>query len=127
MVLRNYLEVDASQKAIGMALMQSVQNEYESGAIDGQHEDCVEASVNDCGKPNIPSDPLPAAYGSKTLTDTEGRYANIECELLGVVASMEKFHTFCYGQTTMVLSDHRPLTSIVRKDLVNAPPRLQRL
>ena len=40
---------------------------------------------------------------------------------------MEKFHTFCYGQSTIVLSDHKPLTSIVRKDLVNAPPRLQRL
>ena len=40
---------------------------------------------------------------------------------------MEKFHTFCYGQSTIILSDHKPLTSIVRKDLVNAPPRLQRL
>ena len=121
------MEVDASQKAIGMALMQSVQNEHESEAIDGQHEDWVEASVNDCGKPNIPSDLLPVAYSSKTLTDAEGRYANIEHELLGVVAGIEKFHTFCYGRSTIFLSDHKPLTSIVRKDLVNAPPRLQRL
>ena len=59
------------------------------------------------------------------FTDTESRYANIERELLGVVAGMEKFHTFCYGQSTIVLSDHKLLTSIVRKDLVNAPPRLQ--
>ena len=73
--------------------MQSVQNEHESEAIDGQHEDWVEASVNDCGKPNIPNDLLPVAYGSKTLTDAEGRYTNIEHELLGVVAGMEKFHT----------------------------------
>ena len=122
-----YLEVDASQRAIGMALMQSVQNEHESEAIDGQHEDWVEASVNDCGKPNIPTDLLPVAYGSKTLSDAEGRYTNIECELLGVVASMEKFHTFCYGRSTIILSDHKLLTSIVRKDLVNAPPRLQQL
>ena len=120
-----YLEVDASQKGIGMALMQSVQKKHESKAIDGQHEDWVEASVNDCGKPNIPTDLLPVAYGSKTLIDAEGRYANIEHELLGVVAGMEKFHTFCYGQSTIILSDHKLLTSIVRKDLVNAPPRLQ--
>ena len=120
-----YLDVDASQKAIGMALIQSVQNEHESKAIDGQHEDWVEASVNDCGKPNIPTDLLPVAYGSKTLTDAEGRYANIEHELLGVVAGMEKFHRFCYGWSTIILSDHKLLTSIVRKDLVNAPPRLQ--
>ena len=110
-----YLEVNASQKAIGMALMQSVQNEHK---IDGQHEDWVEASVNDCGKPSIPSDLLPVANGSKTLTDTESCYANIACELQGVVASMEKFHTFCYGRSTTVLSNHKPLTSIVRKDLV---------
>ena len=70
---------------------------------------------------------MPVAYGSKILTDAEGRYANIEHELFGVVAGIEKFHTLCYGRSTIVLSDHKPLTSIVRKDLVNAPPRLQRL
>ena len=75
----------------------------------------------------IPNDLLPVAYGSKTLTDAEGRYANIECELLGVVASIEKFHTFSYGRSAIILSNHKPLTSIVRKDLVNAPRRLQRL
>ena len=68
---------------------------------------------------------MPVAYGSKTLTDAEGRFANIEHELLGVVASMEKSHTFCYRRSTIILSDHKPLTSIVRKGLVNAPPRLQ--
>ena len=52
-VLRNYLEVDASQKAIGMALMQSVQ-EHESEAIDGQHQNHVEVSVNDWEKPLFP-------------------------------------------------------------------------
>ena len=44
-----------------------------------------------------------------------------------MVAGVEKFHTFCYGQSTIVLSDHKPLTSIMKKDLVNTPPRLQRL
>ena len=110
-----------------MALMQSVQNERESEAIDGQHEDWVEACVNDCGKPNIPTDLLPVAYGSKTLSDAERRYANIECELLGVVTGLEKFHTFCYRWSSIILSDYKLLTSIVRKDLVNAPPRLQQL
>ena len=41
-----YLEVDESQKAIGMALLQSVQHELESEAIVGQHQNWVEASVN---------------------------------------------------------------------------------
>ena len=99
-----YLEVNASQKAIGMVLMQSVQNEHESKAIDGQHQNQVEASVNDCEKTIIPSDLLPVTFGSKTLTDAEERYANTECELLGVVAEIEKFHTFCYGRSTIIIS-----------------------
>ena len=44
-----------------------------------------------------------------------------------MVAGIEKFHKFCYERSTMVLSDHKCLTSIVKKDLLNAPPRLQRL
>ena len=122
-----YLEVDASQKAIGMALLQSVQNKHESEANNGHQENWVEASVNDCEKTIIPNDLLPVAYGSKTLTDAEGQYANTEHELLGVVARVGKFHTFCYGRSTIILSNHKPLTSIVREDLVNAPPRLQGL
>ena len=78
-------------------------------------------NVNDCEKTTIPDDLLLVAYNSKTLTDTESQYANIEHELLGVVARVEKFHTFCYRWSTKVLSDHKPLPSIVQKDLVNAP------
>ena len=122
-----YLEVNASKRAIGMALLQTVQSEHESEATDGLQESQVETNVNDPQKTIVPDDLLPVAYSSKTLTDTKGQYANIELELLGMVARMEKFHTFCYGQSTIILSDHKPLTSIVRKDLVNTPPRLQQL
>ena len=107
-----YLEVDTSQKAIGMALLQSVQEDSES-KVDGCQQNQVETNVNDCEKNIIPDDLLPVAYGSKTLTDTKSQYANIEHELLGVVAGVEKFHTFCYGQSTIVLSNHKPLASIV--------------
>ena len=122
-----YMEVNASQKAIGVVLLQSVQEEHESKANNGHQQNQVEVSVNDCEKSIIPNDLLPVAYGSKTLTDAEWWYANIEHELLDVVAGVEKFHTFCYERSTIVLSYHKPLTSIVRKDLVNAPPRLQQL
>ena len=44
-----YLEVDASQKAIGMALLQSVQEGCESKA-DGCQQNWVKANVNDCEK-----------------------------------------------------------------------------
>ena len=71
-----YLEVNASQKAIGMTLLQSVQEGCESKA-NGCQQNWVEASVSDCEKTIIPNDLLPVAYGSKTLTDAESWYANI--------------------------------------------------
>ena len=68
----------------------------------------------------------PIAYGSKTLTEAETRYANIEYELLGVVGTWEKFHYFTFGREVRILTDHKPLIAISKKALVNAPPRLQR-
>ena len=41
---------------------------------------------------------LPIAYASKSLTDTEKRYANIEHELLACVFGAERFHTYVYGK-----------------------------
>ena len=67
------------------------------------------------------------AYGSKTLTSAETRYANIERELLGVVGALEKFHYFTFGRPVVILTDHKPLIAISKKALINAPPRLQRL
>ena len=96
-----YLETDASSVAIGMALLQSKMNDRESL--------------------------YPIAYGSKTLTNAETRYANNEHELLGVVGALEKFHYFTFGQQVTVLTDHKPLITISKKSLVNAPPHHQRL
>ena len=67
----------------------------------------------------------PIAYGSKTLTEAETRYANIEHELLGVVGSLEKFHYYTFGRPVTVLTDHKPLIAISKKALVNVPPTLQ--
>ena len=40
----------------------------------------------------------PIAFASKSLMDTETRYANIERELLAIVFGCEKFHTYLYGR-----------------------------
>ncbi|XP_054769307.2 uncharacterized protein K02A2.6-like [Lytechinus pictus] len=69
----------------------------------------------------------PVAFASKALTDTESRYANIEREMLAVVFGCTRFHTYVYGAKFTVESDHKPLESIHRKNLANAPPRLQRM
>ena len=67
------------------------------------------------------------AYASKTLTDTETRYSNIEREMLAIVFGIQRFHTFLYGRYFTVASDHKPLSTITAKPINSAPARLQRM
>ena len=69
----------------------------------------------------------PIAYTSRALTKTEKNYAQIEKELLAVVFGMEKFHQYTYGRKTYVHSDHKPLESLYKKPLFDAPKRLQQM
>ena len=72
-------------------------------------------------------DGRPVAYASKTLTETEQNYANIEREMLAIVFALERFHHYCYGREVTIESDHKPLESITKKKLTTAPPRLMRM
>ena len=69
----------------------------------------------------------PIAYASKSLTDTETRYTNIERELLAIVFTCQQFNTYVLGRPFIVESDHKPLEMIHQKSLASAPPRLQRM
>ena len=72
-------------------------------------------------------DGRPIAFASRTLTDTESRYAQIEKEMLALTYGLEKFNQYTYGRHVNVITDHKPLVSIVTKPLVKAPKRLQSL
>ena len=69
----------------------------------------------------------PIAYASKSLTDTETRYANIERELLAIVFACQRFNTYVLGRPFTVESNHKPLEMIHQKSLASAPSRLQRM
>ena len=69
----------------------------------------------------------PTAFASKTLTDMETRYANIEYKCLSVVFGLETFHTYIYGRHITVFNDYKPLEMITKKPIHAAPPRLQRM
>ena len=88
------LEVDASPKGLGCALVQQ-------------------------GKP--------VAFGSKTLTECQSRYSNIEREMLAVVYGIQRYHTFLYARPFTIITDHKPLVSICTKPIHAAPPRLQNM
>ncbi|GFS23916.1 transposon Ty3-I Gag-Pol polyprotein [Elysia marginata] len=86
----------------------------------------VDSSLTGIGAALL-QDGKPIAFASKSMTDTESRYANIERELLAVVFALERFHTYIYGKAVLVQSDHKPLENIQHKNLSKAPPRLQRM
>ena len=67
----------------------------------------------------------PIAFASKALTETECQYANIEREMLAAVFGAERFHTYDYGGSFTIKSDHKLLESISRKNLADTPAWLQ--
>ena len=68
----------------------------------------------------------PIAFASKSLMDTETRYANIERELLAIIFACQHFSTYLLGRSFIAESDYKPLEMIAMKNLVNVPPHLQR-
>ena len=70
----------------------------------------------------------PVAYASKSLTACQQNYAQIEKEMLAIVFGCTKFHDYIYGLPDVdVETDHKPLESILKKPLHQAPLRLQRM
>ena len=104
-----FIECDASKQGIGCVMLQP--------------DDNIPADVND----GIPSNLWPVAYASKSLSEAEQNYANIERELLGVVFSLETFKHFTSGRQTNIITDHKPLTSLFSKCLANTSPQLARM
>ena len=67
------------------------------------------------------------AFASKSLSATECRYVNNECELLTVLPGLKKLYYSAYGRTIHVITDHKSLVNIIQKDLTEMSARLQRV
>ncbi|XP_055604197.1 uncharacterized protein K02A2.6-like [Uranotaenia lowii] len=52
------------------------------------------------------------AYASKSLSDVERRYAQIEKEALALVWAVERFHFYLFGRSFELITDHKPLEVI---------------
>ena len=87
----------------------------------------VDASMKGLGAAIIQENAV-VAYASRTLTDTETRYAQIEKEMLAVVFGCTKFHKLIYGKEDVTIeSDHKPLESLLKKPMHISPMRIQRM
>jgi hypothetical protein len=86
----------------------------------------VDASAKGIGAVILQED-KPIAYASRAMTTAQQKYAQIEKELLAIVYGCQKFHQYVYGRTVSVESDHKPLESIMTKNLYQAPMRLQKM
>ena len=59
------------------------------------------------------------AFASRFLNSLEVRYSINELKLLGAVWSNEHFKYYLYGKPFTVITDHRALLSIMRKNRAN--------
>ncbi|XP_063894989.1 uncharacterized protein K02A2.6-like [Helicoverpa armigera] len=71
----------------------------------------------------------PVAYASRSLTQAERGYSQIDREALAIIFGIRKFHQYLYGRKFILRTDHKPLTYIFGDKAgipVMAASRLQR-
>ena len=66
-------------------------------------------------------------YASRSLTDPEKRYSQIELEALAGDFGCKKFHLFLYGRPFKIVTDHKPLESVFNKPTHTSSIRVQRI
>ena len=84
-----YIECDTLKQGIGCVLLQP--------------DDNIPSTLQD----GVPTNLRPVAYISKSLSEAEQNYANIEHELLGAVFAIETFKCFTYSRLTNIITDHK--------------------
>ena len=69
----------------------------------------------------------PVAFASRSMTETERRYAQIEKEALATTWACEKFASYILGKSITIETDHKPLVPLLgTKSLDSLPPRVLR-
>jgi transposase InsO family protein len=71
----------------------------------------------------------PVTYASRSLTEVERRYAQIEKECLALTWACERLADYLVGIRFTLQTDHKPLITLLssRRALDDVPPRIQRM
>ncbi len=72
-------------------------------------------------------DGRPVYFCSRTLTEAEEKWAQIDKEFLAIVWALERLDLFTYGHQVTVHTDHRPLLGLIDKPMDHCSIRQQRL
>ena len=132
--LRNLVKKDTpfvwseSQEAAFQYIKQLVATSPILSYYDTKKELLVENDASEYGLGStLLQEGKPIAFASRTFSQSERNYAQIEKELLAVVFGLQKFHHYTYDRKVTVVTDHKPLVAISCKPLHRAPRRLQAL
>ena len=103
-----YLKTDASGIGLGAALLQLRDN-------------------TTCQTHMAPDNTIlhPITFVSKSLMGAECRYSNIEHEALGILHGLEKFHHYCFSREVLIITDHKLLVSMFKKDVTTLSQCIQ--
>ena len=105
-----YLETDASGVGLGAALLQLHDNTtWQKGMVPDNIILC------------------PITFASESLTGAEWRYTNIEWEALGILHGLDKFHHYCFGREVFIITNHKLLVSMFKKDRATLSQHIQHI
>ena len=69
----------------------------------------------------------PIAYASRTLSNAERNYSNLEREARALVFGVKKFHQYICGRHFSLLTDHKPLESLFNEKKATQPMAAARI
>ena len=67
----------------------------------------------------------PIVFASKSLTGVECRYSNMKKEALFILHELEKFHHYCFAREILIITNHKPLVAIFKKDVATLSQHIQ--
>ena len=95
-----YLETNASSIDLGARILEV------RDSINSEHEKVSENTILH-----------PMTFSSSGLSSSEWCYSNIECETLGVLHGLGKFHHHCFAKKVCAITHHKILMAILNKDV----------